>query len=187
MDEIWLPVAGWEGWLEVSSQGRVKAVSRVANSVREGQPTQARPEKVLQPYRNHAGYATVSTKRDGKRVKQLVHVLVAKAFVPGWFEGATVDHLDFDQTNNLPANLEWVTRAENSRRQNAAGRGVQRGQFHPGAKLADADVPQIFAMKAAGRSYSEIGAALGVSGSLAHKIATGLRRRRQFKAAVMEE
>lgn len=36
-------------------------------------------------------------------------------FVPGFFEGATVNHIDGDSLNNKKENLEWVTRAENIR------------------------------------------------------------------------
>jgi hypothetical protein len=179
MDEQWLPVEGWEEWLAVSTLGRVKAVERLATSCRESQPTQLRREIILQPHLNHAGYRTISTKRGGKRQKQFVHCLVAKAFVPGWFEGATVDHIDGNKLNNLPSNLEWVTRQENSRRQNAAGRGVPKGERHPCAKLADADVPKLFKLRAAGLSLSEIARCFNVSPSLVHKITSDLRRRDQ--------
>lgn len=156
--------------------GRVRTVDRLAASAREGQPTQLRKGAVLRPYLNRRGYPVVATKRSGIRKKQFVHVLVAHAFVPGWFEGATVDHLDGVKTNNLPTNLEWVTKAENTRRQNAAGRGVPKGELHPGARLANADVSKVFELRQAGLSFSEIGEALGVSMSLAHKIFTGKRR-----------
>lgn len=177
MTENWVPVAGWEGWLEVSTLARVRTLQREAPSAREHQIKQLRPAKVLSPWLNHSGYLTVSTLRDGKRTKQFVHSLVAKAFVPGWFDGATVDHRDGNKTNNLPENLEWVTRQENSRRQNADGRGVGRGEKHPSAKLADAEIPKLFQMRSDGLSLNKIGRHFGVSDSLVHKITTGLRRR----------
>jgi len=42
-----------------------------------------------------------------------VHIYVAKAWVKGWFEGAEVNHKDFDRTNNNADNLEWVTHLDN--------------------------------------------------------------------------
>jgi len=177
MDEIWVPAAGWEDWLAVSTRGRVRTIRRVAASSRANQPTQIRPEQTLRPHLNHAGYATISTKRDGRRTKQFVHVLVARAFVPGWFEGATVDHIDGRKTNNLPSNLEWVTRQENTRRQNADGRGVPVGELHPAAKITNDAASAILERRAAGERVAVIADELGVSMSLVYKIASGLRRR----------
>lgn len=42
-----------------------------------------------------------------------VHLYVAHAWVPGYFEGAEVNHKDFDRTNYHADNLEWVTHADN--------------------------------------------------------------------------
>ena len=43
-----------------------------------------------------------------------VHRLVAMAFVPGYFEGATVNHKNEDHHDNRADNLEWMTKAENN-------------------------------------------------------------------------
>lgn len=51
---------------------------------------------------------------NGKEQKTImVHRLVAKYFVDGYFEGAVVNHIDGDETNNHYTNLEWVTQKEN--------------------------------------------------------------------------
>lgn len=42
-----------------------------------------------------------------------VHLYVANAWVDGRFEGAEVDHIDFDRTNYSASNLRWVSHAEN--------------------------------------------------------------------------
>ena len=42
-----------------------------------------------------------------------VHMYVAHAWVDGWFEGAEVNHKDFDRNNYNADNLEWVTHKEN--------------------------------------------------------------------------
>lgn len=54
--------------------------------------------------------------KDAKRVP--VHRLVAMAWVPGYFDEATVDHLNGDKWDNSADNLEWVTRKENAIRGN---------------------------------------------------------------------
>lgn len=65
-----------------------------------------------------------------------VHLYVAKAWVDGWFEGAEVNHKDFDRTNFNADNLEWITHRENilhSRNNNSdvwfeSKRGVNNGR-----------------------------------------------------------
>lgn len=52
---------------------------------------------------------------------RLLHRLVAKAFVPGYFDGAVVNHKDGVKSNNLWSNLEWVTNADNIRHAFATG------------------------------------------------------------------
>lgn len=54
-------------------------------------------------------------KNDEKKQFQ-IHRLVGKYFVPGYFDGAVIDHLDRDKHNNDCRNLEWVTQKENVRR-----------------------------------------------------------------------
>jgi hypothetical protein len=111
---------------------------------------------------------------EGKRRPVEVHRLVARAFVPGYFEGATVDHLDGDKTNNAASNLEWVTRSENTRRQHRDGRGAGKGDAHPNAKLRAKDIPEIFKLRREGWTFKQIGQKYGVSLSLIHKIISGV-------------
>lgn len=72
---------------------------------------------------NSAGYLRVGC---GKR-RRFVHHLVAKAFCSGYFEGAVVNHKDFNKHNNNCNNLEWVTRSENSK--HAYNNNRQPGAF----------------------------------------------------------
>jgi len=48
-----------------------------------------------------------------KPVTFYIHRLVAKAFVPGYAKGLTVNHIDGNCRNNTPDNLEWCTIQEN--------------------------------------------------------------------------
>ena len=43
----------------------------------------------------------------------MVHRLVAKYFVSGYFDGAVVNHKDGNNRNNHASNLEWVTQRDN--------------------------------------------------------------------------
>lgn len=42
-----------------------------------------------------------------------VHLYVAYAWVDGYFDGAEVNHKDFDRDNYKAENLEWITHKEN--------------------------------------------------------------------------
>lgn len=59
------------------------------------------------------GYKSVRLCCNGKHIYRLVHRLVAFAFCEGYFEGATVNHIDECTTNNYYENLEWTTLYEN--------------------------------------------------------------------------
>lgn len=84
------------------------------------------PGRILREFKHPHGYARVRYIEAGVMHQPLVHRLIAKTFVPGEFDGATVDHIDGCVTNNSHANLQWVSLAENTRRQRAAGRGYRK-------------------------------------------------------------
>lgn len=181
--ELWKNIVEDGIELEVSSIGRIRRKQRnldVSPRNSKGQNTgnfrKCIPGGEIKQWIDNNGYMNVSYMVSGVRYKRRVHRLVAKAFVIGWFDGATVDHLDGNKINNAASNLEWVTLSENSKRQNRDGRGVPKGQKHPGAKLMDHQIPEIKNLRDKGLSYEKIGAAFGVSGSLIHKILTGKRR-----------
>lgn len=180
--EHWKSIPG-EQFLEASSFGRIRRLARsliVAERDSLGRSKGNFRKKVsaglMSPWFQDTGYLVVSYQINGKRHKRYVHRLVAKAFVQGYFLGATVDHLDGNRTNNAPENLTWVTLSENSRRQNASGRGAGRGINHVNGKLDDKDWPQIVALRASGKTLAECGSLFGVSGSLIHKIEKGYKR-----------
>ena len=181
-DVYWLPIPG-EDFLEGSSHGNIRRLDRLlAVSDRDARGRSignfkkvvaGGPEK---PWLQKNGYLMISRMIYGVTRKNTVHRLIAMTFVPGYFDGATVDHIDGNRLNNRADNLQWVTRSENTRLQNVAGRGVPTGENHPFAKLRDMDVPELFNMRNQGLSCEKIGKHFGVSGSLVHKITTGLRR-----------
>lgn len=65
----------------------------------------------------NSGYLVVSiddyTTRTNKSGNELVHRLVAEAFLPNPHNKEFVNHIDGDKTNNSVDNLEWCTRNEN--------------------------------------------------------------------------
>lgn len=165
VSELWKPVPFLDG-VEASNLGRVRAI------VHPGGGTVTRL-KVLKGERMQSGYKAHRI----RGVRYQAHRLVCAAFhgAPP-FEGATVDHLDGDRMNNLACNLEWVTRAENTRRQNADGRGVPKGEKHPGASLTDFQAECIFRLRGEGWKVQEIARLFCVSDSIIYKVMKGIRR-----------
>jgi hypothetical protein len=180
--EIWMPCAGIDYPIEVSNHGRARSLDRtatVSGRSRNGKPqaahTQRRPGKILSPCTTKSGYLEVALMVDGKRRKYCVHRLVGMAFVDGYFEGASIDHLDGNKKNNLPSNLEWVTLSENTKRQWATGLVDLRGELAPGAKITNAQAHAIFVLVENGFMVSQISDWFGVSTSCIYKIRDGKR------------
>lgn len=107
LQEVWKPIARYEGQYEVSNLGRVKSLDRVqirSNGVAvcehhiKGQ--------ILKPYMTGKlprRYPTV--RLNGKGYK--VHRLVAKAFIPNPDNLPQINHIDGNKENNCVDNLEW--------------------------------------------------------------------------------
>ena len=138
MKEIWKDIEGYKGIYQVSNLGRVRSLDRY---ITKAHPKTGTPKQYFQrgrivvthPLCNE--YINVMLKKDGKIKNHLVHRLVAKAFVPGYFDGADVNHKDFNRQNNRVDNLEWVTRRDNLKYSNgdtaSAMEHIHRSQRKP--------------------------------------------------------
>lgn len=63
---------------------------------------------------NKYGYPIVKLAcKDGGYITKLVHRIIAEKFIPNPSGLKTVNHIDFDKTNNDIDNLEWMTTKEN--------------------------------------------------------------------------
>lgn len=124
MIEEWKKVVGYEGLYEISNFGRVLSKGSVRNE-RLYWP------KILSCSMQN-GYLAVGLK--GRR--HYVHRLVAEAFLGPCPEGCEVNHRDGVKTNNVPENLEWITRSQNSHHAIAHGlrKRVTAGCFKKGGK-----------------------------------------------------
>lgn len=74
----------------------------------------AKTGRELKASRNNRGYlcSSVAFKDKGSR-PELIHRIVATAFIRPPNPGEQVNHKDGDKTNNHVSNLEWVTASEN--------------------------------------------------------------------------
>lgn len=112
VDEIWKPVENYEGFYEVSTQGRVRGIHRLVNHSTPG-CLKAVQETILKQGETNKGYCIVHLSKLGSTRTFLVHRLVAKAFCEGYIETYDVNHKDGSKKNNCSDNLEWVTRQQN--------------------------------------------------------------------------
>ena len=127
------------------------------------------------PYLTKSGYLEVCAKRDGRRVKVLVHRLIGMAFVPGYSPGLTINHINGVKTDNRPENLEWVSLARNTQHQWETGLVNLRGENAPGNKLTSKQVVYIRRLLASGVPAHALAIVAGVSPSLIALIRDGKR------------
>lgn len=99
LNEIWLPIKGYEGLYDVSNFGRIRSHDYGHKGV----------TKILQTHAAKGYYVKVALWKEGKVRYFRVHRLVAIAFLPAPQEGQTqVEHIDCDKHNNKVANLRWT-------------------------------------------------------------------------------
>ena len=112
--EIWKPIAGFEGYYEVSNRGRIRSVDRIV-TMKNGRKRLTQG-KMLKPfvYNGDGNYTGVVLSKDGNHRKHSIHRLVAQAFVPNPNNLPEVNHKDENKTNNCAENLEWCDRKYNN-------------------------------------------------------------------------
>jgi len=108
--EEWRDIPGYEGKYQASNLGRIRSLDRV---VQFGNQKRLSKGQILKQFDiTKRGYKGVSLSRKLK----YVHKLVAMSFldhIPDGFN-MTVDHIDFDKSNNKVSNLRLITHSENS-------------------------------------------------------------------------
>lgn len=156
--EIWKPVYGLENRYEASSFGRIRGIF--------GCNAHSEP-RILATSLDERGYSKIYIiGPDGKKLTTRTHILVCLAF-----HGEkptpvhTVNHKDGNKVNNVPENLEWMTRSEQAIHSyqvlgNVSSRPRGYGS-HRKAVYTDDDIRQIRDLYKSGMSYEKITAFLG--------------------------
>ena len=147
--EIWKPVIGFEESYDVSNMGRIRSYRR--NS----------PPVLLRPGLTSAGYPSVAL---GRGNTNLVHKLVATAFLGLPKPGQEVRHKDGTRTNNHVDNLCWGSRSENNLDKRRHGTDLN-GETNTQAKLTNAQV-LVIRQQAGIISQRKLAKEFGVSPSL---------------------
>ena len=111
-EEIWKDIEGYEGYYQVSNQGRIRSLDRIVEHPTNGAREingELRKLKIHQ-----SGYYHLGLTKDGKTKYRLVHRMVAQAFIPNPETKPQVNHIDGVKKNNNVSNLEWATHKENT-------------------------------------------------------------------------
>lgn len=115
---MWKEIKGYEGYYEVSNEGRVRSLTRTILDSRGVLRTLSGSEMKLSESthrdRGGDGYFVVNLRRDHTSNVCPVHRLVAEAFIPNDDNLPTVNHKDGDKHNNHVSNLEWASYADNN-------------------------------------------------------------------------
>lgn len=152
-NEEWRAVPGWPEY-EVSSIGHVRRVA-VYHTTRVG--------RMLNLHTGSTGYLRAALSRSSKTKYELVHRLVAMAFLPAPSEGQTeVAHRNGVRTDNSVGNLRW-----DSAKGNASDRwehGTYRtGEEHFAAKVTWEIAQKVREFRQSGMTLRQLAEHFGLS------------------------
>ncbi len=157
-EEVWLPIAGFEGFYRISNLGRVESMCR-------GRP------RILKPFRDNYGYELIGLLSGTvKRPSSKVHSLVAEAFLGKRPPGFQVNHKNGVKTDNRLENLEYVTPQQNVAHAIAAGLINCRGENGSAAKLNESQVIEIRRLRANGESSESVAKKFNVASAHVRRI-----------------
>ena len=123
--EEWRDIEGYNGY-QISTFGRIKSFKRY----HEG--------RILVPAIDKYGYLRIILCKNNRTKQNLIHRLVAEAFIPNPKNKPQVNHINGIKTDNRVENLEWCTGSENMRHAYATNLKTNaRGENHVRAALTN--------------------------------------------------
>jgi hypothetical protein len=161
--EEWRDIPNYEGFYQVSDQGRVRSCDRYVKSPRLLHTDQFRKSQLISMCPDKDGYLGILLHKEAKRKSCKVHCLVMLAFEGERPNKYDINHINGIKNDNRFVNLEYCTSSEN--RLHAFRIGLQpQGEKHPHAKFIDADIIKIRNLYALGGiTHKEISEMYGVS------------------------
>lgn len=113
--EIWKDIPEYEGIYEASTLGRIRSCQgkSTSNARFDKRVWKQRYIKYQCSGKNNRRDYRVKLWKDNDYKTHLVSRIIAKTFVDGYFDGATVNHINGNPLDNRAENLEWVTRQKN--------------------------------------------------------------------------
>jgi hypothetical protein len=164
MKEEWKAIHGYEGWYEVSSNGRIRRIRCVGHGTRKNY--------VLRAGDNGKGYLSLMLCKHGEPHRRYVHILVARAFHGPCPPRHEVNHKNGKKHDNHASNLEYMTRAQQNLHA-CRVLGVRRGSKHYRARLSEDAVRTIRKLAKAGSLQRELAAMFDVGQSTISQVVTG--------------
>ncbi len=134
----WVQIKGYEGFYEINRNGDVKSLPRKKLVKKVGYAlTKVR---ILRRCQVNYPHFTLTNKY-GKKRTELLHRLLAIAFIPNPYNKPEVNHIDSDPSNFNLSNLEWVTKSENEQHSRIYGsKRPIRGEKNVLCKISYQDV-----------------------------------------------
>lgn len=164
--EIWRAVAGYEGYYEASTMGRIRSLLRqTAKGLAGGRLLKPGPT-------GQFGYLAVTLCKEGRQQRRCVHQLVAETFLGPRPDGMFVLHGSNGHLDNRVSELRYGPQKENMAQKVADGTQV-RGGAHPASKLTDAMVEEIRERIEAGESSYKIAPDYSVAPSTIRAVMSG--------------
>lgn len=107
-EELWIPLAGWEGYYEVSTMGRARSIIRFGVLSTGGR--RGYGGGIIAPVlKVSTGYFAFNLTRRGKRKQMSAHRAVLLSFVGPPPDGHQGCHNNGIRTDNRLCNLRWDT------------------------------------------------------------------------------
>lgn len=122
--EQWRAIPGYEGYYEVSDQGRVRSLDRFNW---QGRRVWGR---IMSPDISDSGHLRVTLSRDSRTRRFFVHGLVLSVFVGPCPPGLEACHNDGNPANNIVSNLRWDTKSANARDRRRHGTDARLRRTH---------------------------------------------------------
>lgn len=158
--EKWIPIKGYEGWYEVSTNGYVRSVDRRVN-FEDGRHATYKGRSIKTSI-NSNGYLIAGLWKNSKSKVVYIHRLLAEHFIPNPHKKKFVNHIDGNKLNNNLTNLEWVTILENNRHAQEVGLSPEThiakrvNQYDKSGKLLASYYSYYEAAKAVNGDHSKI-------------------------------